>query len=65
MKALSHSLNKKHKPLDFKYVEDMFLFNDREELLYFCEYYSITITDDGVDLKTLPHHSHKIPEKSR
>ncbi|CAG58655.1 uncharacterized protein GVI51_E00891 [Nakaseomyces glabratus] len=63
MKALSHSLNKKHKPLDFKYVEDMFLFNDREELLYFCEYYSITITDDGVDLKTLPHHSHKIPEK--
>lgn len=61
-KALSHSLNKKHKPIDFSYIMNMLLFNDEEELLYFCDYYSIMVTGRTVDLKSLTHHSHKLPE---
>lgn len=62
IKALAFSLNKKYKPVDFSYMMNMLLFNDEEELLYFCNYYSITIIDNTVDLKSLNHHSHKIPE---
>ena len=63
MKALSLSLNKKHKPIPIKYFLDTLLFNNKEELESFCQYYSISISSDAVDLKTLSYHSHHIVEK--
>lgn len=63
MKALSLSLNKKHKPIPSQHFMDSLLFNNQEELKTFCDYYSITISPDGVDLKTLTHHSHRLIEK--
>lgn len=62
-KALSHSVNKRHKPISFKYLIDEFLFNDQQELEGFCDYYSISMTEEGVELKSLTHHSHKLMEK--
>lgn len=62
-KALSHSLNKRHKAINPDNLIDHFLFNDYKELESFCKYYSITLTSDGVDLKSLPYQSHKLPEK--
>ncbi|OXT10035.1 hypothetical protein B9K03_11805, partial [Rothia sp. Olga] len=63
MKALSLSLNKKHKPIPFQQIMESLLFNNHDELQSFCEYYSINITADGVDLKSLTHHSHRLTEK--
>lgn len=63
MKALSLSLNKKHKPIPIKYFLDTLLFNNKEELESFCQYYSISISSDAVDLKTLSYHSHHLAEK--
>lgn len=62
-KALSYSVNKKHKPIPIEYFMENFAFNDEEELIEFCKYYSIEITPDGVELKTLVYNSHRIPEK--
>lgn len=62
-KALSHSINKRHKPISCNYLINEFLFNDLQELENFCEYYSINITEEGVELKSLTHHSHKLIEK--
>ncbi|QLL31949.1 hypothetical protein HG536_0C01160 [Torulaspora globosa] len=62
-KALSHSLNKRHKAINPDHLIDDFLFNDYKELESFCEYYSITLTSDGVDLKSLPYQSHKLAER--
>lgn len=62
-KALSYSLNKKHKPIPIEYFVENFAFNNEEELIEFCKYYSIEVTPDGVELKTLVHNSHRIPEK--
>lgn len=62
LKALSHSLNKKHKPIPYEYLQKILLFNNIDELRALCEYYSITFEDDAIDLRTLQHHSHKIPE---
>lgn len=62
-KALSHSINKRYKPMPYEYLIEEFLFNDRRELEDFCEYYSIAMTDEGVELKSLSHHSHKLIEK--
>ncbi|SJM87896.1 related to Nuclear mRNA export protein SAC3 [Zygosaccharomyces bailii] len=62
-KALSYSLNKKHKPIPVPYFMENFLFNDEEELFDFCKYYSIEVSPDGVELKTLPNNSHKLPER--
>lgn len=61
-KALSLSINKRHKPIPIKHLIEKFLFNDRQELEQFCKYYSIDVTDEGVELKTLTHHSHKLNE---
>lgn len=63
MRALSLSLNKKHKPIPVQYFLDTLLFNNREELESFCQYYSISTTADAIDLKTLSYHSHRIAEK--
>lgn len=62
-KALSYSLNKKHKPIPTQYFLENFLFNDETELIEFCKYYSIEVSPDGVELKTLTHTSHKLPER--
>ncbi|CCF56880.1 hypothetical protein KAFR_0B05840 [Kazachstania africana CBS 2517] len=62
VKALSHSLNKKHKPIPLDNLQSRLLFNTQEELVEFCDYYSILIVDNGADLKSLIHHSHKLPE---
>ncbi|CAI4343147.1 CPI_1c_G0010190.mRNA.1.CDS.1 [Saccharomyces cerevisiae] len=63
LRALSHTLNKKHKPIPFIYLENMLLFNNRQELIEFCNYYSIEIINgDAADLKTLQHYSHKLSE---
>ncbi|GAV55276.1 hypothetical protein ZYGR_0AS06000 [Zygosaccharomyces rouxii] len=62
-KALSYSVNKKHKPIPTEYFMENFAFNSQEELIEFCKYYSIEVTPDGVELKTLVHNSHRIPEK--
>lgn len=63
MRALSHTLNKKHKPIPFHYLENVLLFNHRQEIIEFCDYYSIEIINgDSADLKTLQHYSHKLPE---
>lgn len=62
-KALSHSLNKRHKAINPDCLIKDFLFNSREELETFCDYYSITVTHEGVELKSLPHQSHKLNEK--
>ncbi|QLG74485.1 hypothetical protein HG535_0G03680 [Zygotorulaspora mrakii] len=61
-KALSLSINKRHKPIPCDHLIETFLFNSKEELEDFCKYYSIDITDEGVELKTLTHHSHKLNE---
>ena len=64
MKALSLSFNRKLKPVPFTYFMEQLLFNDVDELKEFCDYYSIKIVDNkAVDLKTLAHHSHHLPEK--
>ena len=63
MRALSLSLNKKHKPIPVQYFLDTLLFNNREELESFCQYYSISTTADAIDLKTLSYHSNRIAEK--
>ena len=63
MKAVSHSMNKKHKPIPTTLLIDELMFNNYEELVEFSEYYSIAISEDGVDLKSLTAHSHKLPEK--
>lgn len=62
LKALSHSLNKKHKPIPYDYLQKILLFNKKDELIDLCEHYSITFQDDAVDLRTLQHYSHKIAE---
>lgn len=62
-KALSRSLNKRHKPINPHHLIESFLFNDYEELETFCGHYSITISPEGVDLKSLPYQSHKLTEK--
>ncbi|QLQ82357.1 hypothetical protein HG537_0H01180 [Torulaspora globosa] len=62
-KALSHSLNKRHKAINPDHLIDDLLFNDYKELENFCEYYSITLTSDGVDVKSLPYQSHKLAER--
>lgn len=61
-KAFSISLNKKHKTIPLNYFEENLLFNDADEIIEFCEYYSIDISDQGVEIKTLSHHSHKLAE---
>lgn len=61
-KALSFSLNKKHKSVPFDYFMDNFLFNDYDELIAFCKYYSIQIEGNTVALKSLTHHSHILPD---
>lgn len=61
-KALSHSINKRHKPIPTDYIMDEFLFNDRKEIEEFCDYYSIEMTVEGIELKTLTHPSHKLIE---
>ena len=63
MKAVSHSMNKKHKPIPITLLVDELMFNNYDELVEFSDYYSIAISDDGVDLKSLTAHSHKLPEK--
>lgn len=41
----------------------MLLFNNRQEIIEFCNYYSIEIINgDAADLKTLQHYSHKLSE---
>ncbi|CCE62228.1 hypothetical protein TPHA_0C00720 [Tetrapisispora phaffii CBS 4417] len=62
MKSLSHTLNKKSKPLSLDYIKENLSFNSNEEIISFCDYYSIDVVNDGIDLKTLSHHSHRIPE---
>ncbi|KAG0664192.1 hypothetical protein C6P45_000677 [Maudiozyma exigua] len=63
IKAVSHSMNKKHKPIPTNLLIDELMFNNYEEFVEFSEYYSIVITKDGVDLKSLTAHSHRLPEK--
>ncbi|CCD26980.1 Sac3p NDAI_0J00880 [Naumovozyma dairenensis CBS 421] len=63
MKAISPCLNKRHKPIPTSYFLELLVFNDEKELLEFCDYYSINVVDNGLDLRSLTHHSHKIPEK--
>ncbi|GAV50369.1 hypothetical protein ZYGR_0U02250 [Zygosaccharomyces rouxii] len=62
-KALSYSVNKKHKPIPTEYFMENLAFNSEEELMEFCKYYSIEVTPDGIELKTLVHNSHRISEK--
>lgn len=63
MKALSLTLNKRHKPIPLDYLQNILMFNDKEELLEFCSYYSITVVESGLELRSLTHHSHKLREK--
>ncbi|SCV00693.1 LAME_0G11386g1_1 [Lachancea meyersii CBS 8951] len=64
VKSLSHSINKKHKPVLFDFLRTELMFNNDDELIKFCEYYSIEQNQEGVKLTSLSHHSHTIPEKS-
>ncbi|SMN21077.1 similar to Saccharomyces cerevisiae YDR159W SAC3 Nuclear pore-associated protein [Maudiozyma saulgeensis] len=63
VKALSHSMNKKHKPIPADIISEELMFNNFDELTEFCQYYTIDISDDGIDLKSLTAHSHRLPEK--
>ncbi|CAB4255672.1 similar to Saccharomyces cerevisiae YDR159W SAC3 Nuclear pore-associated protein [Maudiozyma barnettii] len=63
VKALSHSMNKKHKPIPTIVISGELMFNNLEELTEFCQYYTIDMTDEGVDLKSLTTNSHRLPEK--
>lgn len=63
LKTLSLSLNKKHKPISASLIAQELLYNNMGELLEFCQYYSINIIDDGIDLKSLTVHSHRLSEK--
>lgn len=64
IKSLSNSLNKKLKPILFDYFKKNLSFNNNDEIKTFCNYYSIDIVDDNsIDVKTLTHHSHKLPEQ--
>lgn len=63
VRALSHTLNKRHKPIPLVYLENTLFFNSRQEITEFCNYYSIEIINgDSADLKTLHHYSHKLAE---
>ncbi|SCW04172.1 LAFE_0H07668g1_1 [Lachancea fermentati] len=62
VKSLSHSINRKHKPIPMSYLEQTLLFNNDEEIRNFCKYYSIDINGDGVLLTSLEHHSHILPD---
>ncbi|AET39299.1 Sac3p Ecym_4232 [Eremothecium cymbalariae DBVPG len=62
MKALSLTISKRQKNIPFNYFIESLLFNNVDELLSFCRYYSIDTDDSGVSLKSLKHHSHLIPE---
>ncbi|SCV05331.1 LANO_0H05138g1_1 [Lachancea nothofagi CBS 11611] len=63
MKSLSHTINKKHKPIPTTYLKEELLFNSDVELMNFCEHYSIEVNIEGIKLTTLTHHSHIIAEK--
>ena len=63
LKALSLTMNKKHKPIMSEMIADELMFNNMDELMEFCTYYSITTTPEGVDMKSVTAHSHKLPEK--
>ncbi|KAM3160918.1 Nuclear mRNA export factor [Lachancea thermotolerans] len=62
LKSLSHSINRKHKPMPIEYLKEELMFNNESELFAFCEHYSIELGPDGVKVSTLSHHSHNIPE---
>ncbi|QID83493.1 actin cytoskeleton and mitosis protein [Saccharomyces pastorianus] len=63
VRALSHTLNKRHKPIPLVYLENTLLFNSRQETIEFCNHYSIEIINgDSADLKTLTQYSHKLAE---
>lgn len=63
VRALSHTLNKRHKPIPLVYLESTLLLNSRQETIEFCNYYSIEIINgDSADLKTLTQYSHKLAE---
>lgn len=61
-KSLSLSINKRQTNLPYSYFVDNMLFNDINDLLSFCKYYSIECDGVGVSLKSLNYHSHIIPE---
>ncbi|SCU89605.1 LAFA_0E19394g1_1 [Lachancea sp. 'fantastica'] len=62
VKSLSHSINKKHKPFPLEFLESELMFNNIDELLKFCDHYSIEVDAEGVKLTSLSHHSHVISE---
>ncbi|SCV04575.1 LAMI_0H17238g1_1 [Lachancea mirantina] len=61
-KSLAHSVNRKHKPIPFAYVIEIFQFNNLDELQNFCEYYSVETNTEGIIITSLAHHSHILPE---
>ncbi|CCK68173.1 Sac3p KNAG_0A05060 [Huiozyma naganishii CBS 8797] len=62
VKALANSLNKKHKPIPFDNLIEIMAFNNEQELTDFCNYYSIELIDKTVDVRSLTHFSHRLPE---
>lgn len=63
IKSMSLSINKKHKPIPLSDLQELLAFNDRDEILAFLKYYSVHVTEnDGIELKSLNHNSHIIPE---
>ncbi|CUS24087.1 LAQU0S13e02982g1_1 [Lachancea quebecensis] len=62
LKSLSHSINRKHKPMPIDYLKEELMFNDESEVFAFCKHYSIEVGPEGVKVSTLSHHSHNIAE---
>ena len=62
---MKSSTNKKLKPIPFQFFIETFRFNNFQELIDFCHYYSVDIEgSDHVVIQSLEHTNHLLPEKS-
>lgn len=68
LKSMKKAIHNKAKPYSFELIKNLLAFNDDLDLTEFCGYYGILITNNdegskGIDILTLKHGSHIIPDQ--